>query len=281
MRVRTTGSFSWLPPLHYRDVIDKGVTYRKLGPLKTRQVFGIQLYGTHRSVQDVSLFGEGARSGTTAYAFKLSETYTGAIARLPLTPWLAATGQIEYRQVSLPADSAPLSVQNNFTEATAPGLSARPGFVHSVVGASSDAMWLSEPASPKETVDPNPNAHQPNLMKHRIVFRLQNRADYGWYQDINTGHYSFRQFTVTADESMHLGGVFQQYFDDKSHPAGFPFLRFACGGTGHGRGTGAVKDAFKKDDVCDFGQFDFKTRFVISQTSPGMAYRWPNASGCG
>ena len=264
-----TGSFSWLPPLHYRDIIDNGVTYHKLGPLKTRQVFGIQLYSTHRSVKDVSLYGEGAQSGTTEYAFKLSETYTGAIARLPLTPWLAATGQIEYRQVSLPADNDPLSVQHNFSEATAPGLYAQPGFMHYVVGASTDAMWLSEPASPKETVVPNPNAPQPCLMKHRIVFRLQNRAGYSWYQDLDTGHYSFRQLAFTGDESMHFGGVFQKYFDDKSHPAAFPFLRFVCGGTGHGKGTGAVKDAFKKDDVCDLGQFDFKTRFVISQTSQG------------
>ena len=106
-------------------------------------------------------------------------------------------------------------------------------------------------------------------MKHRIVFRLQNRPGYSWYQDLDTGHYSFRQFVFIGDESMHLGGVFQKYFDDKSHPAAFGFLRFVCGGTGHGKDTGAVKDAFKKDDVCDFGQFDFKTRFVISQTSPG------------
>ena len=115
----------------------------------------------------------------------------------------------------------------------------------------------------------SPNAPQPGLMKHRIVFRLQNRPGYSWYQDLDTGHYSFRQFVFIGDESMHLGGVFQKYFDDKSHPAAFGFLRFVCGGTGHGKDTGAVKDAFKKDDVCDFGQFDFKTRFVISQTSPG------------
>jgi len=253
----TTGSFSWLPPLHYRDVIDHGVTYHKLGPLKTRQVFGLQLYATHRTTQDVGFYGEGARSPSTALGFKLAETYTGATARLPLTPWLAVSSQLEYRNVSATSDTFAIPIQ----PAPLPG-----GFLHYVAGGTTDGMWLSEPPSPKETPVPDPNAPQPGLMKHRVVFRLHNRASYDWYHDLDTGHYSFRQFVFAGDESIHFGGVFQKYYDQKSHPGGFGLLRVICGGTGHAKPTNG-DDAFKKDDVCEFGQLDFKSRIAISQTS--------------
>ena len=278
-----TGSFSWLPPLHYRTVTENGVTFQQLGPLKTHQVFGLQFYGTHRSIQNLSFYGEGGTAPTTEYVFKQTETYAGTTARLPLTPWLAAAGQLEYRQLSLPVDNSSLSVRNNFSETTAPGLNSQPGFMHYVLAAETDATWRSEPASPKETLLPDPNAPPIGLLKHRFISRVQNRAAYEWYQDLNTGHHSFRQFAFTGDESVHLGSVFLKFLDDKSHA--FSFLRLVCGGTGRaakGKATSAIKDSFKKDDVCDFGQLDVKSRFVVSQTGAGSVvpfYYQPTLGG--
>jgi hypothetical protein len=280
-----TGSFSWLPPLHYTTVTEHGVNYQKLGPLKTHQVFGIQLYGTHRSIQNLSFFGEGSTAGATGYVFKQTETYAGATARLPLTAWLTAVGQAEYRQISLPADNASNSVQSNFTGATVPGLNGQPGFMHYTLAAETDATWRSEPASPPETLSQAPGASASALLKHRFIFRLQNRAGYDWYQDLNTALYSFRQFGFEGDESLHLGAVFLKYLPDKSHPATFAFLRFVCGGTGRkvkAKSAGAIGDSFKKDDVCDFGQFDVKSRVAVSQTGAGSVvpfYYQPTLGG--
>jgi len=269
----TTGSFSWLP-LHYTQFTKNGVVYQKLGPLLTHQVFGIQFYGTHRNVQNLNFYGESATSAATQYAFKQTETYEGSIARLPLTTWLRAEGQVEHRQISLPQDTASNSVQSNFGEATAPGIFVQPGFLHSALAADTDATWISEPANPKETVDANPVPV--SLIKHRFVFRAQNRAGYEWYHDLNTGHYSFGQFAFTGDESIRLGAVFLKFIDNKPGSTAFPFLRFLCGGAGHeatvektgpnGKPVKVKEESFKPKDVCDFGQLDFKTRLVFSQT---------------
>ena len=269
----TTGSFSWLP-LHYTQVNKNGVVYQRLGPLLTHQVFGIQFYGTHRSIQNLNFYGEGATSAMTQYVFKQTETYEGSIARLPLTTWLRAEGQVEHRQISLPLDTTSNSVQSNFSEATAPGISVQPGFLHSALAADTDATWISEPANPPETLDANPVAV--SLIKHRFVFRAQNRAGYEWYHDLSTGHYSFGQFAFTGDESIRLGAVFLKFIDNKSSSTAFPLLRFVCGGAGHkatvekpgpdGKPVKVTEESFKKDDVCDFGQFDFKTRLVFSRT---------------
>jgi hypothetical protein len=157
--------------------------------------------------------------------------------------------------------------------------------MHYTLAAETDATWRSEPASPPETLSQAPGASASALLKHRFIFRLQNRAGYDWYQDLNTALYSFRQFGFEGDESLHLGAVFLKYLPDKSHPATFAFLRFVCGGTGRkvkAKSAGAIGDSFKKDDVCDFGQFDVKSRVAVSQTGAGSVvpfYYQPTLGG--
>lgn len=186
---------------------------------------------------------------------------------------------MEYRQISLPVTNNSHSVRNDFSEATAPGLNGQPGFVHSALALDTDQSWRSEARSPTESLTPAPNAPPVPLAKHDIIFRVENRAAYDWYTDTNTGHYSFGQFSFMGDESVHFGAVLLKYLDSKSDPGAFRFFRFICGGAGHketvekqgadGKPVKFTEASFKKDDVCDLGQLDVKTRFVFSQTAAG------------
>ena len=73
------GSFTWLPPLHYTDMVNNGVACHQLGPFCTKQVMGLELYATHRSLKTLSFYGLGSSTPDTHYLFKETDTYGGSL----------------------------------------------------------------------------------------------------------------------------------------------------------------------------------------------------------
>ncbi len=259
-----TGAFAWLPPLRYQDSRRNSVSCHKLGPLCTQQVFGIQFYGTHRSIKSLAFYGEGSRSPATEYDYQESETYGGAIARLPLTNWLSVSGQIEDRQPALGFTGDATAVNRHFSEATAPGLQNQPDFLHYGVSAGTDARYISEGKAMAA-----PAGGQTPLMRHKFAYRFQNSVSYAWYRDMGAGRYTFSQFVFRGDESVALGGVVERFVAPNSSAA--KFLRIACLG-----------DAHKAQDICDLGKLDVKTLLVASRTGAGAAvpfYYQPTLGG--
>jgi hypothetical protein len=90
----------------------------------------INLYVSHRSLKTLYFYGIGPSSPATRYIFQETETYGGGTVRLPVRNWLRVEGQVEYRRVTLPGNTDPVAVVNNFTNAAAPGVSNPPDFMH-------------------------------------------------------------------------------------------------------------------------------------------------------
>ena len=237
----TTGSLIWLAPLPYSDTSRNDVSCHKLGPLCTKDVFSINVYGAHRHLNSVSFFGLGDTSPGTEYNFKQTDTYGGIILSMPLTNWLGADGQFEGR--------APSVVAGTFTEASAPGLLIQPIFLHSAVSVRTDVTHIAERAT--NPLGATGNTAMP-LMKARTVVRFQNSASYHWYDDKNTGQYSFQQFIFSGDESIQFGSVLQRFVQPDSSWV----VRRFCGGN-------------KADATCDFGTLDVKSWVSFANVGAG------------
>ena len=301
----TSGSVEWLPPLHYvpgtRPVgpVRKNGSRRqqschKLGPLCTQRVFGIDLAATHRSIQAISFYGFGPSSPNKQFTFHLNETYGGITAHMPIFDWLTIGGGIEDRQPDLPVLGNPLAVNNNFAEATAPGLAAQPNLLHYQTSVQTLARVLSEPVT-----DPDPTKETPPLMKRRIVTTFRNDLKFHWYTDRDTGHYSFRQIVFNGDEAIQFGGVIQEYVPGAKRSkfpffkrAFYDFIAHSCGVVSYKEkqtstdSTGKQKTTIKRvtndirvTDPCDFGRLDIRTHLTVSDGRVVPFYMQPTVGG--
>jgi hypothetical protein len=289
----TSGGIDWLPPLHYvsgtRAVgpVRKNGTRRllschRLGPLCTQSIFGIDVTVTHRSIQTINFYGLGPSSPSTQFTYQLNETYGGINAHMPIFDWLTIGGGIEDRQPDLPVLTNPLAVNNNFSEATAPGLASQPNLMHYQTGIKTLARVQSEPV----TKDYDPLKETPPLMKRRIVATFRNDIKFHWFSDRDTGHYSFRQTVFDGDETFQFGGIIEEYVSGAKRSK-FPFFKrtfydfmaHSCGvvsykmkeqsSTDASAGkkvstTKTVKNDIRVTDPCDFGRLDIRTHLAVS-----------------
>lgn len=294
-----SGGVDWLPPLHYKPGTRSFGPTRpngsrateachRLGPLCTRSVFGISLYASHRDVQSISFYGLGSNSPPTNFAYEFNETYGGVSARMPIFNWLTVSAVVENRQPDIPASN--VALRSNFTETTAPGVTNQPDFMHYETSVITSQRVISEPASP---ADLDPMKETPPLMKHRFVYTFADEADYHWYSDTSTGHYSFQQFDFTGDETIQLGGVIQEYVPGAKRQE-FPllkrlfydFISYSCGVSKWAVPEGAKSVRLTNDlrvtDPCDFGKLDFRAHLDLSHAPAQNAipfYMLPTIGG--
>ena len=78
-----------------------------------------------------------------------------------------------------------------------------------------DATYIAEAAT--NPLAPSANGAAQPLMKSRVVYRFQNTVAYHWYNDLDTGRYSFRQFIFEGDESIAFGSVLQRFGGSVRH----------------------------------------------------------------
>jgi len=131
----------------------------------------IQIYAHARGLPLMPFYGIGAntsRSNITDFGER--DIWTGASIFEPLKSWFATGGAVEYLMTQINGISSPTvsSIGAYYTEATAPGLTHQPGFVHYRVFAQPRREW-------KWT-------------------QFHSEVGYHFYQDTDTGHYSFRKF---------------------------------------------------------------------------------------
>jgi phospholipase C len=249
-----TAGLGWLPPLPYQDSQNSDGACHRLGPLCTRQVMSVDLSVSHRRLESLSFFGTGAASPDTRQEFKERETYGGAIVRMPIWNALRVEGQVEHRRPS---------VSGAFSEATAPGVSIQPAFMHYSAGIRMEATHISE--RPSDSAALAVAGADAPLMKRRIVYRFQNAVGHHWFSDMDTGRYSFRQIVFTGQESIELGSVLQRFVA----PGSSTIVRLFCDGN-------------KRTDVCEFGTIDVKSLITASQTAGGSVvpfYYQPTLGG--
>jgi hypothetical protein len=294
-----TGGFDWLPGT-YKDGTrsadpfvpgspPRTVQCHKIGVLCTEAVMGMHFYGTHRTVRTVDFYGFGPASPAVPYTFRLDETYGGVQARLPVFDALSLTGQLEYRQEDMPAESKPDSVAIHFPSVLLPGVASQPAYLHSSVGLVVQKSYRSE----RKTNDDDDNDKGP-LFKHRTVTTVQGDFAYHWYAD-PSATYSFRQLTADANLSVEVGAAIRRYVvssDVKrlsyfyyrlvNHYCGVPAADPRKITDRYAAATKSVKDTeaaqkvlddagivfeIKVHDRCDFGTLQVRSHLVTSDAA--------------
>ena len=266
-----TGSVTWLPPLHYREITkSNGEVCHRLGFICTKEVSGINFSVTHRTLQTISFYGLGPSSSSTPFSYQQSETYGGATARMPLFDWLTIEGQIENRKPTINFSSASIA-SGAVTESTAPGFATQPDFMHYAANVRIHAQAISEPVTTNPAVTPT-GVPPPPLMKHKIVWVFDNAASQHWFVDQDTGHYSFQQFVIDGEELVKFHSVIRRFVPPESMTAKLKMLKHFCNGR---------KSGLKQDDECDFGELSFRPLFVLSSSNSGVVpfYLEPTLGG--
>jgi hypothetical protein len=263
------GAADIVPPLYKPGHDNAGDTCQRWGELCTRTQLSLHFLVDHRTLQTISFYGLGPSSPGTKHTFVENDTFGTVSAQLPLTNYLAAEGGAEVRGVGLPPTSDPLSVNNNFTDITAPGLISQPGFVHSHFAVLTTASAISNPAT-----NDSPLNHKGPLMKRHLKFTFANSGEYHWYAATNGPADSFEQVVATGDESLDLGSNVRrlELVDDVGkNPVRrllFYMLQGACG-DGHRLLTDPKAPVLKVTQQCDYGQIDLRSQLKGSFTGDG------------
>ena len=141
-----------------------------LGPFCAKDHFNIAIFAMHRELRSIDFFGLGpASNGSSKFNFGERDTVAGVTASLPLTNWMRLVSTLENHSPDIARSGDPVSVRQNFTEATLPGLATQPLFMR---------------------YDNLVELH--NLPEPPYSALL--RAGYDIYQSIDQSRYSFGQF---------------------------------------------------------------------------------------
>ena len=138
-----------------------------------RDRFQVQAYAHARGLPLMPFYGIGPNTQRADLTdFGERDVWGGAGVFVPLKSWMAVGSGVEYRSTRINgiSDPAARSIDTYYTEATAPGLTRQPGFAHYRVFAQPRREWRWT--------------------------HVYSQADYSLYQDLDTGHYSFRRFRL-------------------------------------------------------------------------------------
>ena len=165
---------------------------------KSGESLGLNIYARNRSLPEMTFYGLGPNTSlNNAVQFSQRDTSAGIEVTTPLpeVPWLSAGGKIEglWPSVGGVTGKNIVSIQQEYTEQTAPGLASQPTFVHEEV------LFLPH-------------------TRFFERFELNGNVGYNLFQDTSTGHYSFRRFEANLEERFypekkkHGGVIEQNYF---------------------------------------------------------------------
>src|SRR6266853_1539938 len=141
---------------------------------KSGESLGLNIYARNRSMPTMTFYGLGPNTNVNnSVRFSQRDTSAGIEVTTPFpeVSWLSAGGKIEglWPNVGGVTGSKIISIQQQYTELTAPGLVNQPPLVH-------EQIFL--------------RPHKRFLKR----FALDYNVGYNFYQDTDTGHYSFRRF---------------------------------------------------------------------------------------
>jgi hypothetical protein len=162
---------------------------------KSGESLWLNFYARNRSLPMMTFYGLGPNTHLTdSVEFSQRDTSAGieAVSPFPYASWLSIGGTIEGLWPSVGGVAATNSIQQEYTEQTAPGLTSQPPFVH-------EQLYFLP--------------HKRFLERFEINYNI----GYEWLQDTSGGHYSFRRFETYLDhrfypEKKKHGGVTEQNF---------------------------------------------------------------------
>jgi hypothetical protein len=174
------GSFRqfWLTQANFRATHDKfGVNN------SARDRFAVNVYANARGLPRMTYYGIGPHTSTTDLVnFRERDVVAGADVFNPFSAWFGAGAKLEsiWPDVGGVTEPGLRSITSAFNESTAPGLASQPNLIHYGVYA------------------------EPRRTRHK--FQFDYTVGYHFYQDHNTGHYSFRRFKVDGTHIFHVAG---------------------------------------------------------------------------
>lgn len=266
-----SGAVTWLPPIHYHsEKMRDGETCHRLWAFCTKQMFGVQFSVTHRTLQTINFYGLGPASPNTQLSYRQSETYGGALARMPLFNWLVVAGQVENRAPGIQFSSTSLAT-GTINESSAPGFSTQPDFMHYSAQIQSHAQVDLEPKTNDPAGTP-PGVTPPPLMKHKLVWTFDNGVTQHWFQELNNGQYSFHQTVVEGKEAIEMHAIIRRFVSPNDMTTRLKILKHFCN---------QRKSGLKQQDECNFGEILFHPYLVLSDSSSGVVpfYFQPTLGG--
>jgi len=144
-----------------------------------RDRFAYSVHARARGLPRMVYYGIGPNVGQQNLVnFRERDVAAGGDVFNPFSAWFAAGGRIEslWADVGGVTDPGLRSIQTVFNESTAPGLTSQPNLIHYEI--------YGEP-------------------RHTRGFPFDYKVGFNFYQDHNTGHYSFRRFKVDGNHVFH------------------------------------------------------------------------------
>ena len=165
---------------------------------KSQESLRINIYARNRSLPVMTFYGLGPNTNVNnSVKFGQRDTSAGIEITTPFPglSWLSAGGKVEglWPNVGGVTGGNVVSIQQVYTEQTAPGLTTQPPMVH-------ERIFL--------------RPHKRFLER----FELNYNVAYNFYQDASTGHFSFRRFETSVEhrfypeKKKHGGVIDQNYF---------------------------------------------------------------------
>jgi hypothetical protein len=149
-----------------------------------RDRFAYEIYARARDLPDMVYYGLGPNSGTANLAnFHERDIAAGGDVFNPFSSWFAAGARIEslWTDVGAPTSGSNLiPITSVYNEFNTPGLLAQPNLIHYQLYG------------------------EPRRTRHK--FQFDYKIGYDFYQDHDTGHYSFRRFKVDGTHTFHPTG---------------------------------------------------------------------------
>lgn len=163
---------------------------------KSGESLYFNIYARNRSMPTLPFYGLGPNTNVNnSVRFSQRDTSAGVEVTTPFpeVSWLSAGAKIEglWPNVGGVTGANIVSIQQQYTEATAPGLANQPPLVHEQISLRPHHRW--------------------------DWFEINYNVAYNFYQDTDTGHYSFRRFEANLDhrfypERRKHGGVIEQNY---------------------------------------------------------------------
>jgi hypothetical protein len=142
--------------------------------------FAVELFARNKQLAAMPFYGLGPNTNVNnSVQFSQRDTRAGIIVSNPMFSWLGLSGTFESLWPNVGGVTAKnvISIQNVYTEQTAPGLTTQPNFLHYEIF---------------------PYIH--HLFADR--FLVDYRFRYGYFQDTSSGHYSFRRLDLDFGHSF-------------------------------------------------------------------------------
>jgi hypothetical protein len=162
-----------------------------------QEALGLNFYVRNRSLPVMTFYGLGPNTNVNnSVKFSLRDTVAGGEFSTPFRGWLSLGGKLEglWPEVGGVSGTNVVSIQQQYTEQTAPGLTTQPSMVH-------EQIYL--------------RPHKRFLQRFEIDYSI----GYNFYQDTNTGHFSFRRFEAILDhrfypeKKKHGAVIAENYFN--------------------------------------------------------------------